>query len=171
MLDIVQFRKLIIVPALSDLKMYSKQAEELLVFTCACESEGGTYIKQITGPALGIYQMEPATYHDIWDRYIVKQSGLLTLLSLKFTANRIAEVNRMTHDLRYATAIARLFYRMQKEPLPSHTDVNAIWAYYKKYWNTEAGKAQKDKSIAAYKKFAGKTIPQADNETLVIQAQ
>ena len=69
-----QLRELIITPALSKLQLYSKDAEELLIFTCAVESDGGTYLKQIKGPALGIYQMEPRTYNDIWQNYMRNRS-------------------------------------------------------------------------------------------------
>lgn len=65
MLDCSQFRALIIEPVLSKLQLYSKDAEELLVFTCAAESLGGTLLHQIQGPAVGIFQMEPNTYTDI----------------------------------------------------------------------------------------------------------
>ena len=65
MLNIAQFRDLIVKSTLNDLLLYSEDAEELLVFTCAVESLGGTYLQQVKGPALGIYQMEPVTYNDI----------------------------------------------------------------------------------------------------------
>jgi hypothetical protein len=63
MFNITQFRELLIRPVLDSLQMYSKDAEELLVFTCAAESNGGTYLHQVKGPALGIYQCEPSTSH------------------------------------------------------------------------------------------------------------
>jgi len=47
MLNIAQFREFIIQPSLHDLILNSPDAEELLVFTCANESLGGTYIKQL----------------------------------------------------------------------------------------------------------------------------
>ena len=43
----------------------SKNAQMLLLSTAAIESKCGYYIKQINGPALGIWQMEPATHTDI----------------------------------------------------------------------------------------------------------
>lgn len=166
MLDINQFRKLIIVPALTKLDMYSKNAEELLVFTCATESKGGTYIKQIHGPALGVFQMEPATYNDIWERFIKRQSGLMTKIALRFMISAVPDAERMIYDMQFAAMMARVFYRRFKEPIPNATDTNAIWEYYKKYWNTELGAATKKESIDAYKKFAGNTIPQGGNDTL-----
>lgn len=153
MLNASQLRNLIIKPALLDLLRYSEEAEELLIFTCATESNGGTYIHQVKGPALGIYQMEPATYNDIWVNYINYKNDLKLQLLHKFDAPRIPEEDRMVYDLRYATAMARIFYMRVKEELPKANDVDAIWNYYKKYYNTVLGKAEKEESIAKYKKF------------------
>ena len=153
MIDNKQLREQIIKPALDSLQMYSDNAMELLVFTCACESLGGTYVKQVKGPALGIYQMEPATYTDIWENYIKHRSSLVQLLALNFSSPSIPNPERMVYDLRFATAMARLHYRRRSEPLPHHTDIEAIWEYYKKYYNTHLGKAEKEESIKHYRKF------------------
>lgn len=153
MIDSKQLRELIIKPALNALQMYSDDAEELLVFTCACESLGGTYIKQVKGPALGIYQMEPATYTDIWENYIKHHGNVLNLLSLNFDVHKLPLPERMIYDLRFATAMARLHYRRRKEPIPSKNNIEAIWEYYKKYYNTPLGKADKETSIKHFQKF------------------
>jgi hypothetical protein len=153
MIDNKQLRELIIKPALDCLQMYSDSAEELLVFTCACESLGGTYLKQVKGPALGIYQMEPATYTDIWENYIKNQGHVLNLLSINFDVHKLPLPERMIYDLKFATAMARLHYRRRKEPLPQATDIDGIWEYYKKYYNTHLGKAEKETSIKHYQKF------------------
>ena len=66
-----QFRNLIIEPTLEAIGMNSTSAVELLLGTMATESWAGTYIKQIkNGPALGVYQMEPATHDDIVINYL-----------------------------------------------------------------------------------------------------
>lgn len=153
MIDNKQLRELIIKPALDCLQMYSDSAEELLVFTCACESLGGTYLKQVKGPALGIYQMEPATYTDIWENYIKNQGHVLNLLSINFDVHKLPLPERMIYDLKFATAMARLHYRRRKEPLPQATDIDGIWEYYKKHYNTHLGKAEKETSIKHYQKF------------------
>lgn len=153
MIDNKQLRELIIKPALDCLQMYSDSAEELLVFTCACESLGGTYLKQVKGPALGIYQMEPATYTDIWENYIKNQGHVLNLLSINFDVHKLPLPERMIYDLKFATAMARLHYRRRKETLPQSTDIDGIWEYYKKYYNTHLGKAEKETSIKHYQKF------------------
>ena len=153
MIDNKQLRELIIGPALDALQMYSSEAEEILVFTCAAESLGGTYLKQIKGPALGIYQMEPVTYSDIWENYIKYSSSLMNLVSIHFDASRIPNPERMIYDLRFATAMARLHYRRRKEPLPKANDVEGLWQYYKQYYNTPLGKAEKEATIKHYSKF------------------
>ena len=38
--------------------------------TAAVESRMGTYLRQIGGPALGIWQVEPATHLDCWDNWL-----------------------------------------------------------------------------------------------------
>lgn len=153
MLDIGQFRQLIVTPALSNLQLYSKDAEELMVFTCAVESDGGTYIKQINGPAVGIYQCEPNTHNDIWRNFILYKNNFVTQLALNFNVNAIPDISRLMTDLSYATAICRLHYARTKERVPSMTDVDAMWEYYKKYYNTPAGAATKDASIQKYYDF------------------
>lgn len=153
MFNIEQFRELIIKPALSDLQLYSDNAEELLVFTCAAESHGGTWISQIKGPAVGIYQCEPDTHYDIWVNYIFHRPDFLHILAMNFNAPNIQSPERLIVDLKYSTAIARLHYRRIKEALPDKEDVDAIWEYYKKYYNTKAGKSKKDKAIQMYNEF------------------
>ena len=90
MFDCSQFRSLIIEPVLSKMQVYSKDAEEILVFTCAAESLGGHYL---------------------------------------------------IHYLRVA------------EKIPVAGDLDAMWDYYKKYYNTSAGKANKEHSIKKYQEF------------------
>lgn len=159
MINISQFRELIIIPALSRLHMYSKDAEELLVFTCAAESDGGTYLHQIKGPASGIYQCEPNTHHDIWQNYIIYRSNITAILALNFDVPRIPTISRLIYDLHYATAICRLHYARVKAKIPSKDNIDDIWEYYKKHYNTESGKATKEKSIAAYYRFAKLPLP------------
>ena len=133
--------------------MFSDFASELLVFTCAVESDGGTYLKQIKGPALGIYQMEPQTYNDLWQNYIRSRSNILMLLSVNFDVYRMPSEEKMVHDLFYATAMARLLYKRAPKAMPNVVTPEALWEYYKEFWNTELGKAKKDKCLKAYASF------------------
>lgn len=156
MINIDQFRKLIIESSLNDLMLYSSDAEELLVFTCAAESDGGSFLHQVNGRALGIYQMEPETYNDIWQNYIKLHPHIGMLLSTNFNIVFIPSEDRLIYDLRFCTAMTRLFYARFPEPLPDCNNVDAIWNYYKKYYNTARGAAEKYSAIKKYLRFTGK---------------
>jgi hypothetical protein len=153
MLDCSQFRSLIVEPVLSKLRLYSKNAEEILVFTCAAESLGGTLLQQVKGPALGIYQIEPNTYTDIWVNYIRARNQLATLMAIHFGCNKIPDFERVIYDLHFATAMARIHYLRMPGNLPDAKDIDGIWDYYKKYYNSEKGKAKKEDSIKKYQDF------------------
>jgi len=152
-MNLNQLKQDIITPTLSILQAYSDDAMELLIFTCAVESNGGEYVKQINGPALGIYQMEPATHSDIWSNYIRRNVRLQQIIGLNFNCPTVPNTDRLVYDLRYATMMARLNYMRFPEALPDRNDHEALFEYYKKYYNTEFGKATKAESIKKYKAF------------------
>lgn len=153
MFNVEQLRELVIKPTLTDMVMYSEDAMELLVFTCAVESEGGTYLKQIHGPALGIYQMEPETYNDIWANFLKGNNSILLRLISNFGIVNMPSEDRMIYDLRFATAMVRLHYLRVPANLPDKDNVEAIWKYYKAHYNTYLGKADKTKSLKLYQEF------------------
>jgi len=114
MLDIRQFREDIVLPALHGLQLYTKELAELLVFTCAVESAGGTYIKQINGPAVGIFQIEPNSLTDLWVNFIVRNPSYMNLLTLNFGVHRMPMPVDLMTDLKLAAAICGLFYKRRK---------------------------------------------------------
>lgn len=177
MFDHQQFRELIIRPVLNALEdKDAKDSEEILIATMAYESKGGTYLKQEHGPALGPYQMEPKTYigtmiHIYENKFL--RDNMLKLFGIKLMPQfKIDNINSdlsimhssileemanvMIWDLKYATAMARMFYMQHQEPLPPADDIEKIWEYYKKYWNTELGKARKEHFIEDYNIFTKK---------------
>jgi hypothetical protein len=151
MIAIKHFRQ-IIRDALDPLKLYSTKAEELLVITAAQESLGGTYLWQNDrlgfpkGPALGVYQMEPVTYRDLFENYLRYNRRLQILGGLT-----VEEPERMVYDIRYATVIARLNYYRFPAEIPE--DLEGQLRYYKKYWNTELGKATIAEARKNYERF------------------
>tara|TARA_R110000868_G_scaffold162439_1_gene393656 strand:- start:11620 stop:12123 length:504 start_codon:yes stop_codon:yes gene_type:complete len=134
----------------------SKNAQMLLLATAAIESKCGYYIKQINGPALGIWQMEPATLHDIYDNCdAVSTNDHLAYKKLDnidlfgVTDNETLEAGLLISPM-YACAMARLKYSMDKEPLPEHDDIRAIYREYKRIYNTYLGKSTYEKFEKAY---------------------
>lgn len=109
----------------------------LLIGTACVESNCGEYIKQINGPACGIFQIEPNTAKDIQDNYI-KYKPDLKYLHDKFYLKGLTLEENLMYNLSYSIFMCRLFYRRIKEPIPSILDEQA--KYWKKYYNTEKGK-------------------------------
>ncbi len=139
MISCKQIRQFIIKPALDIIGLYSVDAEELLVATMAHESKGGMYLHQVGGPALGLFQMEPSTHDDLWNRATVKN-----FLSNKKTSDH------MMWDLQYAVIMARLFYFCTPNAMPPSHDTEAIWKIYKQKWNTTLGAATRNEFLANY---------------------
>ena len=136
--DTQQFKELI-ADTLAEDNLYSVQAVELLLGTAAQESKFGTYLRQIRGPALGVFQMEPATYQWMQEKF-GRVYGF---------QDRKAE--DMIWDLKLAILLCRLRYLVVKEPIPKTLPEQA--RYWKKYYNTSAGKGTPAEYIANYEKY------------------
>lgn len=146
----------LITDVLQYIDLYSEDAVELLMLTAAQESHCGTYIKQVQGPALGIYQCEPTTEDDIFANYLAFKPELKALIN----GLMIADYNMVSYrwdlkaNLVYQTAICRIHYLRVPESLPSYKDIEAMAKYWKKYYNTEKGKGTIKEAIFNYKKYA-----------------
>lgn len=135
--------------------MYSKSAEELLMLTAAVETNLGEYIKQINGPARGIFQVEPLTYNDIMYRWLPSASDDMRNKVEAFEKAFVGMCNAdtMVYNLKYAIIVTRLFYYRVPKPLPAHDDVHGLATYWKNHYNTKAGKGTVAKAVEKYKKF------------------
>ena len=122
----------------------SESAVRLLLMIAAHESGGFMYNRQKGGPALGLFQMEPATYSHVIE--YLKRSGNFPGISRSLPAER------MLIDAEFAAGIARVYLWTFPEPLPPADDLQALAAYAKKYWNTEAGAASAEKYLTDFKR-------------------
>jgi hypothetical protein len=132
----------------------SKNAQMLLLATAAIESKCGYYIKQIEGPALGIWQMEPLTHDDIWENCDALVDGGTTQ-NIACVFYSLAPMGKcgdeaLTSSPMYACAMARLKYSMDTAPLPFYGDIYAIYDYYKRIYNTPLGASTFEKFKAAW---------------------
>lgn len=158
-MDLKQFREAIVRPTLQAIMLWSAEAEELLIATAAHESAGLRYIKQVRGPALSFYQIEPATAREVWDRWLPRQSARLkdlVKIETEFRPGDLLE-RRLLGDLHFATIVARLNYRRFPEALPSADDVPAMARLWKKRWNTAEGAGTEEQFIANYERFVKRT--------------
>jgi hypothetical protein len=131
----------------------SKNAQMLLLATAAIESKCGYYIKQINGPALGIWQMEPATYDDIIDNCdAINENNIKYYNKIHnlWGFDNYGVVHALISHPMYACAMARLKYSMNTAPLPVYNDMHEIYEYYKRIYNTPLGASTFEKFKAAW---------------------
>lgn len=149
-----QFRDLI-TETLTDLEPeipYNGAAVELLMLTAAQESKLGTYLQQLKGPALGVFQVEPATHDDLVQTFLKSRPTLVQkikdIAGVDHFDSRLLKFN-----LVYATIFARLVYFRKPSPLPG-SDIEALATYWKKHYNTYLGAGTKEEAIENYRRYA-----------------
>jgi len=138
MIDPVQFGLHVIRPTLQALDLWSPAAGRLLLGTAIAES-GLSHLKQIHGPALGLYQIEPATHEDLYENFLAYREPRRRELRA-FTVPNRPVADQLIWNLAYATAVARLIYYRRPEPLPPADDLRGQAEYWKAHYNTSAGK-------------------------------
>ena len=164
MINPAQFRSEIVRPALKAADMWSEAAENLVLGTAVQESILAWVKQRGAGPALGFYQMEPATADDICRRYLSTRSELAVRLAKAtwphcrtptayshLDAKDIARL--LVEDLRFATIMCRLRYWMMPAPLPAASDVDSLAQYWKKYYNTVLGSGKAVEWAEKYRRF------------------
>ena len=158
--DLIQ-RTLAEMDGASDGKIkYSEEAVDLLMVTAAHESHLGHYLKQIQGPALGVFQMEPLTYEDHWLYVESKRRLRLMMMDMNFTLHKAED---MEWNLRYAIVMARVHYFRKPEPIPwkprlfnevsNENYLRNLSTYAKEHYNTYLGKATPEEYYDDYIKY------------------
>lgn len=151
-MDATRFLEDYLHPTLQKMGMDSPAAEKLLLMTACHESGGFKYDRQIGGPALSYYQIEPATLKDLYENYLAFRPEKQALLDqFKPASDSTFEDDLM--DPVYSTAAARLIYARVPERLPDVADDDAMGRYCKTYWNTAAGKATAEKYVADWLRY------------------
>jgi hypothetical protein len=149
---------LIIRPTLTGIGLGGEAAIQLLAGTCAIESAMGNNLKQIVGPALGIFMVEPKTHEDIHRNYLRFHPDLASLI-YKISGmpwNNIGTIpfdEELVYNLRYSACMARLKYYRNSKALPGFNDINSQANYWKDIYNTENGKGIVAGYLITYDKY------------------
>ncbi|MDD4291989.1 MAG: hypothetical protein PHX51_07140 [Clostridia bacterium] len=127
---------------LKERELYSESAVNLLLGTAAQESGFGKFLRQLNhGPALSIFQIERPTFEWLKDTY-----------KKKFDLENV-EFEEIEWDLKKAILFCRLRYLVVRSPLPDAKNIEALAAYWKKYYNTPLGAGTEKEFINNYKKY------------------
>ncbi len=156
-MKLLEFKLFVLEPTLEFMGMYSLAAERLMLGTIAHESQGQHLDQRlgkddtVLGPAFGIYQIEVATHDDIFENFL----NLSRWNKIKDKVMQLASLHPSQHvqlatNLCYATAIARCIYYRRPEPLPAPDNIDGIWMYYKQWFNTPLGAANKEDWMTWY---------------------
>lgn len=146
-ISVTDLRLRVIRPVTIILGLGGDGVEELLLGTAMQESGAGAYLAQLGGPALGIWQMEPATHDDIWARFLEYRAELANRIStLLFTG--LPKQVQLVGNLYYACAMARMQYFRSPHPIPSPGDLEGQAYLYKLVYNSPSGAASMDEYIA-----------------------
>jgi len=134
------------------LDQYRMQAATELLLGTALQESGLIYRRQIGGgPALGLFQMEPATHDDIWANFLHYRPNLAHTLEALAGAAPLAALLE-TND-KYAAGMCRVEYLragqiVGQTPLPEAGDIAAMGAYWKRFYNTARGAGEAAEFVA-----------------------
>ena len=151
MINLDDFRGRIVRPVLAKLVTVipaTPAAEALVIGTALAESGLRRLVQQGGGPALGLYQMEPATHDDIWRSYLAFRPPLRRLVA-DIGGRATRRTDDLVWNLAYATAMARIHYWRAAPPLPGASDLGRQARYWKRFYNTEAGRGTPEHYVAA----------------------
>jgi hypothetical protein len=146
-LDVEQLRLNVVRPVLTRLDLHTPAAENLVLGTALHESHL-RYLRQIKGPAMGIYQMEPATHFDLHHNFLRHNTTLKIRVNnfAGFFSGDLPDPSELIGNLFYATAMCRVHYRRVKDPLPTN-EPYALAAYWKQWFNTRLGKGTVEQAL------------------------
>lgn len=147
MLYIPHLLREVIAPACDALAPHARSDEDvhwLMLVTALVESRA-TFLRQVpSGPALGLWQVEPKTH-----RWIVETVAKPLRTRLSALTAALGDDRELIWNLRYSCAVARLRYYLAPTPIPPAGMIIEQARYWKEHYNTPAGKGSVESFIAA----------------------
>lgn len=156
MIKPTDFLQFVISPVLHHLSqtdplLGSRSAENLLLGTALMESNL-KHFRQIGGGAVSFFQIEEATFRDIYHRYLNKRRDLIGPIdALRMPAFGL--MDQLVWNQHFACAIARLKYFMVPASLPAADNIDAMGHYWKDHYNTAQGKGTAAQWALKYRRY------------------
>lgn len=161
-LDARQLRDLCVRPALAALGLPGGlPMEKLVMGTAAHESDGFRYIHQLgKGPALSLWQVEPATARDALDRAPLRQVAIMTELA-GGTAYPGGIISQLPGNLYLGAAMCRLVYYLKpfKAADLYNGETGALAVIWKRWYNSPLGAGTEGKFIENWQRYCAEIYP------------
>ena len=138
MLSAIHLQDEVIAPALDKLDLWSRASEELVLGTAIIESSLKWLKQHGDGPALGLWQIEPATHQDLYENYLQYRPELMQKLEGLLAPDLSMDENLQT-NLMYGAGVCRLCYYRKPDPIPIAGDLEGQAHYWKDHYNTHLG--------------------------------
>ncbi|MAH46405.1 hypothetical protein CMI37_11275 [Candidatus Pacearchaeota archaeon] len=161
-IDVDQFRAYIVKPVLDRMDAWSPAAEALVIGTALQESDL-RYVRQLgNGPALGVCQMECATYRDTWVNFLRYRPKLVEAIQdySSSTPKAFEIINggkftfpapqQLAWNLALSVSMCRVHYLRVPAALPEADDIQGLARYWKRYYNTPAGRGTAAEWMESY---------------------
>jgi hypothetical protein len=139
--------------AAAEPRLRSPAAERLLLGTALVESWGHNIAQDGPGPALGLWQMEPATHDWLWHDPLVRMPRVRARIE-RLRGHLPGSAARLAGDHYYACAMARMRYWVVPAALPAADDIEGLGAYWKRHYNTPLGAGTVDGFVRRYRRHA-----------------
>ena len=148
--------------ALEPFIAYSAAAEDIMLGIAVQES-GLTFTRQIGGgPALGLWQMEPATHDDCWENFLhyrrdlARKIGSLSVPSWQpMSWPSWPHAGQLETNHKYACAMARVKLFRSPEPLPTQGDIAGYAHLWKTVYNSSDGAGTEQEFIDHWNEIVG----------------
>jgi hypothetical protein len=152
-----QLLQYVIRPALGTLGLPGGVAAEMLVMGTAAQESGFEWLHQAgSGPALSMWQIEPATARDAVLRASNQAFDRLAALRIPNDAVPVYEsvVDQLPGNLYLGAAMCRLIYYLKPFELPTRNPHPVELAYFWKRWyNTPKGAGTAEEFVANWQRF------------------
>lgn len=142
MSPLADIKRGIIAPVVLDLELPGDEFARIQLMTGIGNVETGYRTRhQASGPALGFWQVEPATHDDLWCNWLRARPALSAVV-LGFLPTKYSGVPNsaaMVESDAYGCCIGTLVFYRSTEPLPARNDARGQCAAWKQAYNTAAG--------------------------------
>jgi hypothetical protein len=150
-----QLRARVVEPALGYLQLPGGEAAIRLVMGTAAQESGLDCLAQRgSGPALGYWQIEPATFDDLLANTLPARRDLSVRL-VHLTAEWPEPKLQLASNLAFSAAVCRLLYWRAPDPLPAANDIDGLGRYWKRFYNTPAGAGTVAEFVSNYRRCIG----------------